>query len=362
MKTLIRDLGRDLVEKRLWPVAAALVIALVAVPMFLSRGGDAPAPQAAAGAAPAQAQQGASAAKVSLAQDASATADRTGSVRNPFKATGSAAKTTATTTTAATPTPVVSPGSNPGSSATGSSSTPAAATSTGSTGTSVVKPITSSPVSGSTSGSTSTGSTPAATTTPSTGATQDTATTHKITLRFGPSTGGRKTMRDVARLTALPNAKSPVTSLLGVMRDGKTVAFGLAANVVATGNGTCKPSPTDCKTVEMRAGDAQYFRIAGTDGAADRWYYLKLIHVERDKVSAQVAEAARVRRSRAGMAVVRESRASYRAYRYLPALGVLVRAKRAAGSASSAQAGTAGKASVRQPGVAVFRSVKPAGR
>ena len=45
----LRTLVRDLVERRLWPVALALVIALVAVPVVLGRGGEqTPAPIAAA--------------------------------------------------------------------------------------------------------------------------------------------------------------------------------------------------------------------------------------------------------------------------------------------------------------------------
>ncbi|MGH2942678.1 MAG: hypothetical protein ACRDLN_07900, partial [Solirubrobacteraceae bacterium] len=35
-----RALIRELVDKRLWPVAAVLVVALVAVPVVLSRGGE----------------------------------------------------------------------------------------------------------------------------------------------------------------------------------------------------------------------------------------------------------------------------------------------------------------------------------
>ena len=36
--TVVRSIFRDLVDRRLWPVAVALVAALVAVPLLLGRG------------------------------------------------------------------------------------------------------------------------------------------------------------------------------------------------------------------------------------------------------------------------------------------------------------------------------------
>jgi hypothetical protein len=184
---------------------------------------------------------------------------------------------------------------------------------------------------------------------------------HKITLRFGATDAKRRTMRDVARLTALPNAKSPVASLLGVMKDGRTVVFVVGDKVAASGNGACKPSVTDCRTVEMKADDAQYFHVPASGSRADRWYYLKVLHVDRRAASASAAKAAAARRSTPGMAAVRKAAKKVASYRYLPALGVLVRAKRAA-SGSSAAAGRAARSrsAVRQPGVPAWRSAAPA--
>ena len=41
--TFLRDIVADLREKRLWPFAALLLVALVAVPVVLARGGNPPA-------------------------------------------------------------------------------------------------------------------------------------------------------------------------------------------------------------------------------------------------------------------------------------------------------------------------------
>ena len=40
MITLLRNIVSDLVDKKLWPIAALLVVALVAVPLAIAAGGD----------------------------------------------------------------------------------------------------------------------------------------------------------------------------------------------------------------------------------------------------------------------------------------------------------------------------------
>jgi hypothetical protein len=168
----------------------------------------------------------------------------------------------------------------------------------------------------------------------------------------------------VARLTVLPDADNAVVGLLGVLNDGKTASFVLSPNTTASGNGTCKPSAEDCKTVDLRAGDAEYLRVTGADGQPDTWYYLELLHVDRgEATSARGAAAAYARRSGAGAAVIRKAAASVRHLRYLPARGVLVRAKRSAPGHAAAQV-AAGLVpllpALKQPGIAVWRARKPA--
>jgi hypothetical protein len=188
--------------------------------------------------------------------------------------------------------------------------------------------------------------------------------TYRVTLRFGSTDGERRNLRNVARLTALPNATHPVVAYLGVLRDGKTAAFLVSSNASASGNGECKPSASDCKTIELRAGDAEYLRVAESESRPARWYYLKLLRIDRRKTGAAAARAAHVRRSAAGLEVVRAAAASVRAYRYVPALGVLVHARRAPASAAAQRAADLlpllpGR---EQPGLAAFRSVKPAAK
>jgi hypothetical protein len=111
----------------------------------------------------------------------------------------------------------------------------------------------------------------------------------------------------------------------------------------------------------MKADDAQYFHVPASGSQADRWYYLKVLHVDRRAASASTARAAAARRSTPGMAAVRKAAKKVAGYRYLPALGVLVRAKRAASGSSAAAARAArSRSAVRQPGVPAWRSAAPA--
>lgn len=192
--------------------------------------------------------------------------------------------------------------------------------------------------------------------------------TYSVDVRFGRTDGKRRTLHNIARLTALPNAKAPVVSILGILRDGRTAVLKVGDTATASGNGTCKPSAAQCATLEMKAGDAEYFRVAAAGGAV-AWYYLKLLHVDHHRTtSTAVAAAAYARRSAAGMAVVRKQAASVRTYRYLPALGVLVPAKRHTATAARTAARTAAAGvdpllpADRQAGVAVWRSLAPAAK
>jgi hypothetical protein len=363
MKTAVRNVIGDLVEKRLWPVAVALIACIVVAPLVLARGG-APAPSTGNGAGIAPGAGADHAAAVELAEPGSGDRDRAGRVRNPF---GTAADAAAASTPAQTPAAAAasSPSSAPaaaaspsgasssGGSASGAGTPAVVADSTASTGT-TAPAVASAPA---------TSPTTSKTTTTKSG----TSATYSVAVRFGRTDGNRHTLRDVARLTALPNAEAPVVSLLGVLRDGRTAVLRVASNATASGNGTCKPSASRCTTVELKAGDAEYFRVAVTGSDVVAWYYLKLLHVDRHATTSEkVAKAAYARRSAAGMAVVREDAASVRSYRYLPGLGVLVRAKRRI-TASAAKAGDRAAEPLlpadEQDGLPVWRSVpRPAKR
>lgn len=360
MKTAVRNVIGDLVEKRLWPVAVALIVAIVAIPLVLARGGaSAPAPAT----QPSGAATGTPEPAVRLVDAGAGTRDRAGRVRNPFGSTGASAASASGSATAAPAVPA-----SASVSASGASSSAGTAE--------VTAPAATSSASAAASSSPAASSLPAASPAPATPKTSTTTTTAKsnsgtsatysVAVRFGRTDGGRQTLRNIARLTALPTAKAPVVSLLGVLRDGRTAVLKVGANATASGNGTCKPSAARCTTVELKAGDAEYFRVAVAGSDTVAWYYLKLLHVDRHETTSKVvAAAAYARRSAAGMAVVRKDASSVRSYRYLPGLGVLVRAKhrtRPAGRTAAAGGGEALLPAAKQDGVPVWRSLPRAGK
>src|ERR671933_400475 len=87
---LVRNVLQDLIDKKLWPVAVALVAGLVAVPVVLggSSSAGAPAPQvAAAPSGPnglADHRDIARGEVISLDEQAAGAVSRSGKVRNPF--------------------------------------------------------------------------------------------------------------------------------------------------------------------------------------------------------------------------------------------------------------------------------------
>ncbi|MGZ8633962.1 MAG: hypothetical protein ACXWZZ_08925, partial [Solirubrobacteraceae bacterium] len=80
----VRGLLRELIERRLWPIAVLLLAAAVAVPIYLGRSSaqDTAATPPAAGL---QADAGKASKAAVTIEDPAAGDDRDGSVRNPFK-------------------------------------------------------------------------------------------------------------------------------------------------------------------------------------------------------------------------------------------------------------------------------------
>ncbi len=312
----VRSIFNDLVDRRLWPVAVALVAALVAVPVMLGGGSSAPAPDAAAplGSA-ATAAGGTAQAAISVSTPSTAPTDHPGTVRNPFaqhKAPAAAAPPTTATTPASIGTPAVSSPS----AGLGLPSGPS------------VTPIV--PGSG--------------------GGKRDTVTdVWRVNLRFGDP-GNQKVRHDIPRLTPLPSPSDPFFIFLGILSDHKTAVFLVSSDATATGDGTCKPNPTQCDTIEMKAGDTEFFDVAqGNAGIVQ--YELDLLKVFHDKVTGKAASARAARRvSKGGKTVVHELKAegdqSMGRYIYSYKRGVLVRrhARRAIASASTASTGLASAA------------------
>jgi hypothetical protein len=307
----VRTILTDLVDRRLWPVALALLAALVAVPVMLGGGSKASNPIPADPIANAPATTGGSAqAAISVSTPSTARQNRPGSVRNPF----AQHKVKPTSDSITNPVPTTS--------------APAAST-----------PVTP-----------SYGTAPSLPVTPivpgSGGGTRDTTVKDvwRVNLRFGEA-GDQKVRHDIPRLTPLPSATDPFFIFLGILSDGKTAVFLISSDATATGDGKCKPNPTQCDTIEMRAGDTEFFDVAeGNAGVVQ--YELDLLKVIHGKAKSTAAAARAAKRvSKDGKNVVTELKAegddSMGRYIYSYKRGVLVRrhSNHVTAAASSASTG-----------------------
>jgi hypothetical protein len=273
----LRTLVNELVERRLWPIALLLLVALLAVPLLLSKSasptvddapesGAAPAAVAAAVAGAARAAAAPGEPVVSVARDAVPAARLRGRAKNPFRQQYEQPVVDGTTSTST-------------STATSASQTPAGGG--GST-----------PSGGTQGGGDSGGQTP-----PNA---QPTYVYAAIDVRFGKAGERLRRIEDVPRLTPLPNADHPIVVFLGMRRDRETAVFLVSTDVHVQGLGQCVPSQRTCEAIELREGEAAFLDFTEADGTVEQ-YELDLDAVTLHETNSEaVAQRAYARVSRAG--------------------------------------------------------------
>lgn len=287
----LRNLVNELVERRLWPVALLLLVALVAVPLLLAKPASSVDEDASATPAPAQAQAAAAAAArppadvppggepvVAVAQADQPDAPLRGSKKNPFRQQH------------------VQPEANPAGSSTVVATDAGGSGGSGGTGQSG-------------SGDTGSGGTVAPPPVrmywyPS------------IDVRFGHAGRELRLFEDVPPLAPLPRTQKPVVIYLGVLRrDHETAGFLVSTdvNVQGLGRRACHPSPRPCQAITMRRGDVVFLDYTEADGTVVQ-YELELVNLtRRETTSPTKANAAYVRSSSLGRRALR--RAARRAAR-----------------------------------------------
>jgi hypothetical protein len=240
----LSNIIKELRERKLWPIAIGLVVALVAVPVLLSK--KAPTnlvvPQP-TGGLPYSTGSSLPAISVKTTNGASKFAGRG---RDPF-----APQHVATTATTASATPTTPTTSAPSTGTTGGS-TPVT-TSAG--GSSPAAPVTTSPAPA------PTPTTPALTTpkpAPKPAPSGLTAKqTYQVSLAITNSGGGLNTIDPLERLSVLPSVKQPLLVELGVLQGGKRVLFAVEPGAAVGGPGTCTPGPIDCEILSLSSGQTE---------------------------------------------------------------------------------------------------------
>ncbi len=271
--SFINDLISEMREKRLWPVALALVVALVAVPVLLSKSAKpqtvAQLPQAAPATAP-----NATALPAVSVEPTPSHDKLTGTARDPFIQ-QKLAKTSSSTTAAGSSSNPLAGGSVGGSGAGGSGSPTTGASSPSTTG-----------GSGSPSGGGSPSTPPGQTGTgnpspppptnpkpfprhppkPAPGGLKDTEA-YKVTFAITNATGGLDTTDSLKRLSVLPSDKEPLLVELGVLKGGHSVLFVVQPGTVVSGPGTCTPGPINCEILKLNAGDVESVASSTSSGS-----------------------------------------------------------------------------------------------
>jgi hypothetical protein len=213
-----RALIRELVDKRLWPIAIVLVVALLAVPVLLSSGGDRPASDAATPVADAPA--GSAARKVAAVKISGppSVRSRPGQVRDPFRRRPAAVQTTTT------PSPDAPAATG------GTASPPAAATGA----------IAEAPTDG-------------------------LDTTKTIDVRFGKADNLRRMPR-LKAATDLPAGQDAVVRYAGVVPGTQRARFVAAegrGTVQTSGDAKCHMKDDTCYALDMKAGDEESLTVDG---------------------------------------------------------------------------------------------------
>lgn len=249
----LRDIWTDLVDKRLWPLAVAMVLALVAVPALLLEPAPAtkpPAPTVSADAGPA-----------ALVTDPAAVAPPrpggpvAGEVKDPFRQRHLPKAPDAGSSTASAGPGTTGSGATPGSTGQGG----------GTGGPPAVSP--SAPGGGG-------GSAPAPRRRAPSG---DELSGTFLKVRFGRS-GTKRSVRLLAAGMPLPGAANPMLVFVDVGKDGRA-EFVVSSDARAEGEGRCEPSRTVCAQLFLKRGQTSFFDVTRASGTVQ--YQLDVVDVVR---------------------------------------------------------------------------------
>jgi hypothetical protein len=277
-----RDLWHDLREKRLWPVAAALLLAVVAIPaLLLESSSDEPAgpaaqTAAAAGVPPAQAPV------VALADETASAPSDLGEFdpKDPFEPRGSAAPKD--------PDEAAEPGEAPVDEASSPASGDLPLLGDGSEEPLGGLPDSSgqpAPDSGGDGGGE---------------ARRRVSYTYVADVRFGRRDGTARRYPNLARLDVLPRSDTPLLIFLGVSPTKKTAVFLVDSLLGQHGDGRCEPSKDECTFLNLTTSEGHDLHYLRTSEGVE--YAIRLLDIRRVRTdelnAARARQARRARRSR----------------------------------------------------------------
>jgi hypothetical protein len=275
-----RDLRNDLVDRNLWPVALLLCVAIVAIPVVLSRGGDA----AVSAPAPAPQVDGTATNAIELVGPPTIKS-RPGTQLDPFRQ--PAKKKTAATTGAVAPA-----GATPSAAAAPSAGSPSAA----------------SPSAAAPSGGTPSTGAPSADVTP---VVNPASLYYRTEVRWGLA--AVSPARPISRLTPLGDTDERGVLYLGVSNLGYAM-FLLSPNAQAEATDDDQPGKlklgcvdtTNCRLIALKTGASQVIMVPEADGSKARRYHLQAVSAKRVVTTVAAARRMRAKEHSEGRALLRE--------------------------------------------------------
>ena len=304
------NLIKELRDRKLWPIAVALIVALVAVPVLLSKQAPTDLVTPPTGGLPYS--TGTTLPAISV-QTAPGNSNLPGRGRDPF----TPQKATTTTTTTATTATIASAATT----TTGSGGS-SGSTSTGSTG-------------GSSSASTGTATTPASSS-PAPVASKPapakpgpprlTATeSYEVSLAITEQNGNLNTVDPLERLSILPSAQQPLLVELGVLQGGHQVLFAVQPGAAVSGPGTCTPGPIDCEVLSLAPGETEGVSKQTSTGSTPVALFAVNSITAAEHPSVAAANQARQHASQLGRQLINESSLqALSLFQYDPSVGAVV--------------------------------------
>ena len=271
MKIFLLDLWHDLKEKRLWPVAVVLLVGLVAVPVLLAKPADEPAaPAPAAASAAPKPDVLKQLAKVKLGDDEVGDGSTLGAFdpSNPFNPPKGAIKKQPNAATVAAGPDADKAGSQGSTGDDGSTGTPGGGTP--------------SDVPGVLPGDGNNGG----------GNPPTTTTVYKYVVDLTFTANGRtRRIKGMEKLDMLPNQSSPLLIFMGVTPKGSNAVFLVDSTLKAAGEGSCKPSASECAFAYIGAGSEYIFSEEDGDSYTVRIDEIRKVKVGADGKAAKASGA-----------------------------------------------------------------------
>jgi hypothetical protein len=275
MKTVLLDLWYDLREKRLWPLAVLLAVAVAAVPLVLRKDAE-PAPAPVAGAAP-QAQTAdadAEALAIKALEEGSLPSSKLDkfSAKNPFRPlvkersveeVASQLGSTPSTPAGGDPSDAGGTGGGDAGGSTGGGGSPPSPSGD-------VGPVDTEDDTGEDTGDDTADDAPDKKTL--------TEYAYVVDLTF-IANDRRRRIKGMEKLDILPSAANPLLLFLGVTDNAGNAVFLVDSTLKAAGEGRCKPNPEQCAFVYIGPGSEHQF--ANEEGDS---YTLRVDEIRRVKL------------------------------------------------------------------------------